>query len=90
MGGEHGAKRRLVTAQVGDEHLDGRAGQRRAHGRDGGRELRGAAVRQVVARHARDDHVPQTQAPCGDRQARRLAGVEGAEGGRVCARRPSV
>ena len=53
-GGEHGAQRRFVAAQVGDEHLDGRVRHRGANGGDGRRELRRAAVRQVVARDAGD------------------------------------
>ena len=86
-GGEDGAQRRFVAAQVRDEHLDGRRRRRGADGGDGRRELRRAAVRQVVARDAGDDDVPQAEAPGGLGDPARLVLVERADA-RVHARRP--
>ncbi len=82
-GGENDRERRLVAAQVGDQHLDGGRRQLRAHGFDGGGEMAGPAVGEVVAGDARDDDVAQAQAPGRLRDAARLVGVDGARAGRA-------
>ena len=89
-GGEDGAQRRFVAAQVRDEHLHGRVRRGGAHGGDGRREVRRPAVRQVVAGDAGDHDVAQAEATRRFGDAPRLVRVEGTDGGGRSRRRPSA
>ena len=64
-----------VPTQVGNEDLDPGAGDALAQSADRGREMRGAAVGQVVARHGGDDHETQPHAGGGIGQPARLVGI---------------
>ncbi len=76
--GEHGVQRFRAPHEVGDQHLDGRRGRLTADLADRIREDLGAAVRQLVAVHARHDRVAERH--LGDRltDAPRLVGVHAA------------
>ena len=54
---EHRAQRRFVSLEIGNQHFDAAAGIARARLRDRSREVRRAAVRQVVAIDRGDDDV---------------------------------
>src|SRR5207244_3152911 len=70
----------LAALEVGDEHLHRRAGRTASDLGDRHREHLGATVRQVVAVHAGDHHVPQPHTLHGCREAHRLTAVEGGRG----------
>src|SRR2546425_27368 len=91
---EDGVERAGVADEVGDEHLDGRAGRLAPDLPDRRREERGAAVRELVAVDARDDGVAERHVRDGRTDARGLAlvddarpaGLHGAEAARPRAR----
>ena len=76
-GVEDGAEGVVVALEVGDEHLDGAAGQHVVDALDALGEDRRAAVRQVLSGDGGDDAVAQLKLPHGLCEASRFLGVEG-------------
>jgi hypothetical protein len=72
---EHHAQRLALALEVRRQHLDAGLRERGVQGADGRREVRGAAVAQVVAVDRGQHHVAQAHAGRGLGHARGLAGV---------------
>jgi len=66
----------VAATEVGHQDFDLRLRRKRANLLDAGHEMGAAAVAQIVAVHARDDHVLEAQRGHGAREVQRLVGVE--------------